>query len=72
MSYISKLLDNRSISEMLLPYTLKTIPWCPVSFSITAVMHLSELPILLGTRVLMLRDLHSNTLLFYQLLDMSK
>ena len=43
---------------------LKTIPLFPFSFLITAFMLLLALPILSGTLLLMLGDLHSNTLFF--------
>ena len=43
---------------------LKTIPLFPFSFLITAFMLLLTLPILSGTLLLMLGDLHSNTLFF--------
>ena len=43
---------------------LKTIPLFPFSFLITAFMILLTLPILPGTLLLMLGDLHYNTLFF--------
>ena len=44
--------------------TLKTIPLFPWAFLITAFMLLLTLPILSGTLILILGDLHSNTLFF--------
>ena len=44
--------------------TLKTIPLFPWAFLITAFMLLLTLPILSGTLLLILGDLHSNTLFF--------
>merc|ERR1711988_1770153 len=44
--------------------TLKTIPLFPWAFLITALMLLLTLPVLSGTLILVLGDLHSNTLFF--------
>merc|ERR1712054_321030 len=44
--------------------TLKTIPLFPWAFLITALMLLLTLPVLSGTLILILGDLHSNTLFF--------
>ncbi len=49
--------------------TLKTIPLFPWAFLITAFMLLLTLPILSGTLILILGDLHSNTLFFDPIFD---